>query len=289
VIGLLVWLLPFRWIERVFGLAGLTIVVFAAGALVTDLDWAHAARDLLPNWPAEAQGHATLYAYLAIGVISSLMMPYEVYFYSSGGIEEKWKPRDLPMNVANTCVGFVLGAAVAMAILVLAAKYFEPRRIDPQLIGTPALLVGIPFGHAGVVLGVVGILTAVAGAAVETALAGAYNWAQYFGLPWGRAQRKFNAPVFNAVWIVFLALGALVNLSGIDPIELVELSVMFAVVCLPFTYLPILLTARDRKAMGKHANSRWIDAIAWFYLALITLCGIAAPVLLVLTWMGKYG
>jgi len=67
------------------------------------------------------------------------------------------------------------------------------------------------------------------------------------------------------------------------------MSVMFAVVCLPFTYLPILLTARDRKVMGRHANSRVLDAIAWFYLVLITLCGIAAPVLLVVTGMGKYG
>jgi Mn2+/Fe2+ NRAMP family transporter len=108
-------------------------------------------------------------------------------------------------------------------------------------------------------------------------------------LPWGRAQRKSNAPIFNAVWIGLFVLAALVNLSGIDPIELVELSVMFAVVCLPFTYLPILLTARDRKVMGEHANGRFLDAIAWFYLVLVTGCGIAAPVLLIVTGMGKYG
>jgi Mn2+/Fe2+ NRAMP family transporter len=250
-------------------------------------DWREVARGLLPSAPPA--GHGLLHAYLAVGIISSVMMPYEVYFYSSGGIEEKWKPKELPMNVTNTCVGFVLGSAVAMAILVLAAKYFEPRAMDPELLGTPALLVGIPFGQTGVVLGVIGILTAVAGAAVETALACAYNAAQYFGLPWGRAQRKSNAPIFNAVWIGLFVLAALVNLSGIDPIELVELSVMFAVVCLPFTYLPILLTARDRKVMGEHANGRFLDAIAWFYLVLVTGCGIAAPVLLIVTGMGKYG
>lgn len=37
-----------------------------------------------------SRGAPVLYAYFVVGVMSSLLMPYEVYFCSSGGIEDNW-------------------------------------------------------------------------------------------------------------------------------------------------------------------------------------------------------
>jgi manganese transport protein len=285
-----VWLLPFKWMERVFGAAGLAMLVFVAAAWALHPDWTTAAKALLPNAPRfESPDQAWLYAYFAVGIFSSLMMPYEVYFYAAGGIEEKWKPKDLPMNKLLTVVGFGLGSLVAMAILVCAAQVFKPLGIEPGLAGTPALMLSAPLGRLGVELGLAGMIAAVAGAAVETALAGAYNFAHWFDLPWGRRKPARSTPAFTACWVSILALAGLVNLTGIDPLTVVELSVMFAVVCLPLTYLPILLAARDRKLLGKHVNSRVIDGIAWLYLLMISVAAVAAPVLLVVTRMGAYG
>ena len=42
-----------------------------------------------------------LYCYFAVGLLGAAMTPYEVYFYSSGGVEEGWTPKDLGMNRAN--------------------------------------------------------------------------------------------------------------------------------------------------------------------------------------------
>ena len=39
-------------------------------------------------------------------------------------------------------------------------------------------------------------------------------------------------------------------MTGIDPIMLTEYSVIFSVVALPFTYIPILLVANDKSHMG---------------------------------------
>ena len=47
-----VYLLPFRWIERVFGLLGLPLLVYVVAALAMDPDWGAAARGLLPSAPA---------------------------------------------------------------------------------------------------------------------------------------------------------------------------------------------------------------------------------------------
>jgi Mn2+/Fe2+ NRAMP family transporter len=284
----LIALLPFRWIERVFGLAGLTMIVFFVAALAVHPDWHTAARDLLPNLPRLHGHELVLYGYFIVGILSSVMMPYEVYFYSSGGIEEGWTEDDLGPNKVNTMFGFSLGSVVSMSLLVLGAVVFLPRGIIPDTLGSTAMLVGIPYGSIGITLALVGMLTAVSGAAAETALAGAYNYAQFFDHTWRRSLPMRRTKKFDVAWIAMFVLAGLVMVSGIDPVQIVELSVMAAVVCLPFTYLPILLTARDPAIMGKHKNGPFANALGWFYFVIITATAIAAPILLVATDMGSY-
>jgi Mn2+/Fe2+ NRAMP family transporter len=76
-------------------------------------------------------------------------------------------------------------------------------------------------------------------------------------------------------------------LTGIDPVKLVEYSVIFAVVVLPLTYLPILLVARDPGYMHEHVNKRWDNILGWTFLAIVTLCGIAAIPLMIVTHGGQ--
>jgi Mn2+/Fe2+ NRAMP family transporter len=125
----IVWWLPFKWEERLFGITGLLMVVFFVAAIATGPDWATAARDVLPNLPRFHTGREpVLYAYFVVGVLSSLMMPYEVYFYSSGGIEDKWKRSDVPINKVISIVGFTLGSLVSMAIVIGPGMVDESRR-----------------------------------------------------------------------------------------------------------------------------------------------------------------
>src|SRR3569623_2339875 len=131
------------------------------------------------------------------------------------------------------------------------------------------MLVGIPFGRIGITLALVGMLTAVAGAATETALAGAYNFAQYFDHAWGRSLPIKKTPKFDAAWMIMFLVAGIVMCFGIDPVQVVELSVMAAVVCLPLTYLPILLTARDATIMGKHKNGPVANALGWVFFVII--------------------
>ena len=45
-------------------------------------------------------------------------------------------------------------------------------------------------------------------------------------------------------------------MTGYDPVKLTEYSVIFSVVALPLTYLPILLVANDRAYMGANVNGK---------------------------------
>jgi Mn2+/Fe2+ NRAMP family transporter len=71
--------------------------------------------------------------------------------------------------------------------------------------------------------------------------------------------------------------------TGIDPIELTEYAVLLSVIALPLTYLPILLVARDREVMGRHANGPIASVLGWGYFGLICALTVAAPILLLAT------
>ena len=72
-------------------------------------------------------------------------------------------------------------------------------------------------------------------------------------------------------------------LTGINPVEITEYSVVFAVVALPMTYLPILMIAGDHSFMGEHVNGRISSLLGWLYFALIVVLAIVAVPLLLAT------
>jgi Mn2+/Fe2+ NRAMP family transporter len=282
-----VYLLPFRWIERVFGLMGLALLVYVAVAIALDPDWGEAARGLVPRLPASDSPGLAVYLYFIVGLLSSIMMPYEIYFYSSGGIEDDWTPKDLPINKLTAGVGFLLGGLLTMALVVVGAQVFQPAGIDPQVLGSTVLAAAVPLGTAGLVLALIGIFFAVGGAAVETALAAAYNVMQYFDKPWGKRLPPREVPLFTACWIAAILLGLGIAASGVNPVQIVEYSVMFAVVVLPLTYYPVLRLADDRQAMGKHVNAGVIRVLAWVYFVLICVVALASLPLMAITNLGQ--
>jgi manganese transport protein len=210
-----------------------------------------------------------------------------VYFYSSGGVEEDWTPKDLLENKIITTVGFTLGMILSFALLILGAAYFLPKEIFPFTLGTAALSAASTMGRTGLLMGLIGMLCCIAGAAVETCLAGAYNVCQFFDLPWGRKRPARETPVFTALWVAIFIVAMGIVLAGVDPLKLVEFSVIFAVVVLPLTYWPILNAAGDRKFMGKHVNSPIIQVAGWVFWGIVTVCAGAALPLMIYTHQGQ--
>ncbi len=283
-LALVLWVLPFSWIERIFGYVGLTLLVFAVGAIKLEPEWGDVAKGFVPHAPSS---DLLVYAYFVVGLIGAATVPYEVYFYSSGAVEEGWRPKDLGVNKANAIIGYALGGLLSFALMITAGALFLPAGITPESLGSVALGAEVPLGTVGLVLALVGILFAVGGAAIDTVFSGAYNVAQFFGWEWGRYRHNAGAPRFTIAWVVLLALGFLVVVTGVNPILVTDYAVIFSVVALPATYLPILLVANDRAYMGSHANGKLGNVFGFAYLVLIVAVALAALPLVVLTNFGQ--
>jgi Mn2+/Fe2+ NRAMP family transporter len=287
VLGGAVFLLEFKWIERVFGLAGLLMTIFAVSAVVLRPDWNLVVRGLLPTFSNHASSQIWLYLYFAVGIFSAMLMVYEVHFYSSGAIEEGWKPKDLAENFAVASAGSVLGALLTCALLILAVLVFLPRGVFPESISVTVLPAALPFGRIALILALCGVLACLSGAAVETMLSGAYNLCQFYSLPWSKSEPPRKVRVFSITWLAMLVLALGLALSGIPALTLVNVSIIFGMLVLPFTYYPILRVAGDRKLMGQHVNSRPVTILGLIFLGLICVAAVAALPLMFATGFGK--
>ena len=284
-----VWVLSFQWIERVFGLLGLLMCTYLAAAYYLNPNWWEVAAGFVPSAPRlESNSEYLLFAYFCVALLSSVMLPYETYFYASGAIEDGWNPSDVKINRVIVIVGFVLGSLLAVALIVCGAQVFGPRQIEPQLPGEAALAASLTLGRAGLLAALGGMFFAFAGAAIETALSGAYNLAQFLGWPWGKYRPARTAARFSLTWVVTFVLAALIIMTGVDPVSVVEYSIVFSVVILPFTYFPVLVIAGDRREMGdEHVNGWFASVVGWFYLVVVTLAALLAVPLLIATRGGQ--
>jgi Mn2+/Fe2+ NRAMP family transporter len=279
------WVLPFEWIERVFGYLGLCLLVFAVAAIKLHPDWGQVAHGFVPG--SHSGGSLLVYLYFVVGLLGAAMTPYEVYFYSSGAVEDGWGPKELNLNKVTATIGYGLGGFLSFSLMIVAAVLFLPQGIDPQFLGTPALTAEHAFGKVGLLLALVGILFAVGGAAIETCFSGAYNTAQFFGWRWGKRERPAAASRFTLAWLVIFALAFLVVITGYDPVKLTEYSVIFSVVALPLTYLPILLIANDHTYMGSKTNGKLANVFGVVYFVVIIAIAIAAIPLMLVTHGGQ--
>ncbi len=283
----LVLLSRFQWIERTLGLSGLMMIVFAVSAVVLHPDWRQLAHGLLPSSSQADAKHTLLYWYFAVGIFSAMLMEYEVHFYSSGAIEEDWTTDDLGENFMVASLGSVLGSLLTVGLLVLGALVFLPRGIFPQVLSTTTMAGAFPFAKKALVLALIGTLACISGAAVETALSGAYNVCQFFNLNWGKNQPLKSVRVYTATWLAMFVVALIIALTGVRPLQLVNISIVFGMVIMPLTYYPILRVAADKNIMGKHVNSRFDTIIGIIFLVLITAAAMAAIPLMILTHSGQ--
>ncbi len=283
-LAVVVWVTAFEWIERIFGYGGLCLLVFAVAAVKLHPAWGAVGEGFVPHMETESP---LLYAYFAVGLLGAAMTPYEVYFYSSGGVEERWGPKDLGLNKVNAMIGYGLGGFLSFALMIVGGALFLEQGIEPEFLGSITLGAEVPLGQIGLLLGLVGILFAVSGAAIDTLFSGAYNLAQFLGWEWGRYRSPRGAPRFTVAWLVLLVLALGAVMTGVDPVQLTEFAVIFSAVALPLTYIPILLVANDRSYMREYTNGRVANVLGLAYLVLILFVSITAIPLLILTNVGQ--
>jgi Mn2+/Fe2+ NRAMP family transporter len=290
IIGFLVWFLiwrvPFSVIDRVFGLLGLALVVFVVALVKLHPDW-HAMGSAIvhPAVPA-GESHVTWFFY-AISLIGACVVPYQVFFFSSGAIEEGWSEKNLFDMRLNALIGFPLGGALSLAIMAAAVPVLEPAGIQVNHLGQVALPVAVALGKLGLIIALVGFFAATFAAAVEAALSSGYIIAQYLGWSWGKFRTPAQAPRFHVACLLTVVLSTGLILTTIDPVKITIISVVLGAAAVPLTFFPVIVVANDREYMGEHVNRRWTNVLAMIIFCVLVAVSVATVPLLFWTKAGQ--
>ncbi|SCG74319.1 NRAMP family divalent metal transporter [Micromonospora coxensis] len=284
-VWLVLWRMRFQLMERVFGLTGLTLAVFAVALFWLPTDWPELARGALH--PQEYGQGWGAYWFVAVALFASTVSPYEVFFFSSGGVEENWTAADLADARTSVLVGFPVGGFLALSLVATATVVFHPYGASLSSLDEVALPVVLAFGSVGLAIVALAFFAVTFGAALETGLSAAYAAAQYFGWQWGKRVSPREAARFHSVLLLSVLLGVLVLGTTVDPVRLTEHMLIVSAVALPLTYLPILIVANDRTYLGDRVNGRMSNLLGAVFLVVIVAASVAAIPLAVSTGMGR--
>jgi manganese transport protein len=284
-VWLVLWRTKFSIIENVFGMLGLALIVFAVAVWQLGPDWGVLWHDASHPAKPGTEGLPT-YLYYAVALFGAAMTPYEVFFFSSGGVEEHWSESDIGTMRSNVLIGFPLGGLLSISIAATAALVLLPAGIQVDSLGQVGLPVAVAMGKVGLAVALLGFFAATFGAACETGLSVGYSIGQYFGWQWGKYVRPREAARFHLVLLLSAVIAAAVLLTTVDPVKVTEYSVVFSAVALPLTYFPILVVANDPDYMGDHVNGRLANGLGTIYLVLIVVAAVAAIPLMIATKAG---
>ncbi len=285
-VWLVIWRVKFSVMENTAGVAGLCLIVFAVAVFALQPHWGDLAHQAVQPVIPESESSAT-YWYYAIALFGAAMTPYEVFFFSSGAVEEHWKPKDLGVSRLNVLVGFPLGGILSVAIAACATLVLLPNQIEVTSLSQVVMPVVEAGGKLALAFAIVGIVAATFGAALETTLSSGYTLAQFFGWPWGKFRRPAQASRFHVAMFVSIVVGVAVLFTGVDPVMVTEYSVVFSAIALPLTYLPILIVANDPGYMGDKTNGRVLNMLGSVYLVIIVVASLAAIPLMIVTGAGQ--
>jgi manganese transport protein len=284
-VWIVIWKVNFEVMENVFGLLGLALIVSAIAVWQFGPDWSQLIHQVVSPTKPHDESLAN-YLYFAIAMFGAGVMPYEVFFFSSGAVEEGWSRSDLMLERTNVFIGFPLGSLITLSIVAGAALIFEPRHIGIGGLYQSALPTTVVLGKWALIVTLIGFFACTFGAALETALSCGYMVSQFFGWQWGKmVEPKDDARFHLTILMTMLAAMALV-LSRIDPVKITEFVVVLSAAALPLTYLPVLIVANDPDYMGDKVNSPFSNFFGFGFLLVLLVVSLATIPLMIITKAG---
>ena len=266
----------FRQVEAiVLGLILTISACFAIELALVGLDWAAAARGLLPHGNVVSDPQALL---LAIGILGATVMPHNLYLHSSIvqtrhiASDDRGRRDAIRLSTLDTIVSLSMALLVNAAILMLAASAFHStghqqvteiqdayHLLDPLVGGTLASLV---FGVA--------LLAAGQSSTFTGTIAGQIVMEGFLDQKIPCWQRRLITrslallPAFGGVlWLGDAGVGKLLVGSQ------VVLSLQ-----LPFAIWPLVRLTSDPVLMGRFANGPGLKSIAWSVFAVIGVANV---------------
>jgi Mn2+/Fe2+ NRAMP family transporter len=279
----LVLFASYRTVERVFLSVSLIFVTYIASAVLAHPDWGAVARSFVT--PAVTFSAPILL--LMVAVVGTTITPYMQYYLQSAIAEKGIDEEELRLEQADAIGGAVWTNVIAVFIVIATAVTIFGTGRDITTAADAAAGLKPVAGEFAELLFAVGLFGASVLAATIMPISTAFVICEAFGWESGVGKRFSDARAFFGIYTFVLFFGALIVLvPGLDLTGVIVGSQNLQGLLLPVVLVFLVLLVNDRALMGRHANGRKANLVAWVAVGLVVLLDV---VLLAITLLGVFG
>ncbi|HEU4673004.1 MAG TPA: Nramp family divalent metal transporter [Candidatus Limnocylindrales bacterium] len=260
----LVLFASYRAVERVFLATALVFVAYIASAFLVRPDWGDVGRALVT--PSFDPSPSILL--LMVALVGTTITPYMQFYLQSAVAEKEIDEEELRLEQADAIGGAVWTNVIAVFIVVATALTIGGLEISSAADAARAL--EPVAGSLAEGLFAVGLFGASVLAATIMPISTAFVICEAFGWESGVGKRFGDAPAFFSIYTFVLVLGALVVLlPGVPLVPVILASQNLQGLLLPVVLVFMVLLVNDRRLMGRHANGRVANVLAWTAVGLV--------------------
>src|SRR5665647_3536407 len=264
----------------------LTLFAYVLTAFIVKPDWGI----ILKNTVLPQIQFSKDYLLNVVAILGTTISPYLFFWQESQEVEEEisegkisdigvGKPRVSRKSVINmdwdTVVGMLFSQAIMFFIIITTAATLHANGITKIETASQAAEALRPVaGNLAYLLFAAGIIGTGLLAVPILAGSSAYAVAETFGLKEGLSKKFGLAPGFYGVIAVSTLIGMVISWSGIDPMKALYYAAALNGLAAPPLMAIVILTANNKKIMGKYVNKRYANIVGWMIVLIMTIAGI---------------
>jgi NRAMP (natural resistance-associated macrophage protein)-like metal ion transporter len=276
IMAVVVWLIVVRAsytvAEKIFIMLSVALLTYVGAAVLARPDWGEVMVSLVtPHFEADAGFIATF-----VAVVGTTITPY-MLFYLQSSLSDKGVPiEDYPAERTDVVFGSVITTLVALFIIVSTAAtlYQEGVTVDTADQAARALepFAG-PYARVLFGLGLFGasmLAASVLPLSTAYAICGAFGWERGVSFGWS------EAPIFNGIYTLLIAIAALfVLIPNLPLIQVIVATQFLNGLLLPIVLIFVLRLVNDPDLMGSYTNSRLFNVLSYGTTAILVLLTVA--------------
>jgi NRAMP (natural resistance-associated macrophage protein)-like metal ion transporter len=279
-------LVPYRAYSKVLKYLALTLLAYVLTAFIVRPGWGVVIKDtVFPHIQFSAD-----YMLNVVAILGTTISPYLFFWQASQEVEEAvadgkvsamgvGRPRVTRKNVANlnwdTIVGMLFSQGIMFFIIITtAATLHADGVVKIQTASQAAEALRPVAGNFAYLLFATGIIGTGLLAIPVLAGSSAYAVAETTGLREGLSRRFGRARGFYGVIAASTLVGMMISWLGTSPIRVLYYAAALNGLTAPPLMVLVILTANNKRIMGKHVSTKLANVLGWVIVLVMTLAGI---------------
>ena len=258
----------FKQVERFLIAISLIYLTYVFSGVMSNPPWKEVARQIvMPHIRLDKD-----YLLLFITMVGTTITPYMQFYLQSAVVDKGIRIDEYRYAKFDVYAGSFMTVFIAFFIVLSTGTILHPAGVIVDSAENAAQALQPLAGDFASHLFAVGLLNASFLAAFVLPLATAYGLSEAFGWESGINKSFREAPQFLGFYTAFIVIGAgAILLPNAPLIKIMYLSQTINGLLLPVVLIIMLRLVNDASIMGEYVNSKRMNVIAWFTVAILVL------------------